>query len=172
MLDQEYFSYEENMEFTPEEIQRFNEEELEEYESKVAMTPAEKRALRKWVSGGHSVAENPGSRYICTYGMYPPPDFLDVYRMDREIRAELKGKSRAERIAYLKEYVGYQDETPEEKKQREDAANTPDSVKEYIHKLEREVFYLWLFLSRENMEAEAREYVAENRDEPIPFEFG
>jgi len=172
MTDQEYFSYTDGLGFTPEEIQRLKEEELEDYERKVAMTPAEKRALRKWVSEGHSVAENPGSRYICTYGMYPPPDYLDVYRMDREIRSGLRGKTRAEKTAYLKEYAGYGEETPQEKQEREDAANTPDSVKEYIHKLEREVFYLWLFLSRENMEADAREYVEENRDEPIPFEFG
>lgn len=169
MFDQGYHSSGENMELTPEELQRLNEEELEHYERKVAMTPAEKRALRKWVAKGHSVAENPGSRYVCES---PDHDFLDVYRMDREIQAGLRGRTRAEKIAYLKEYVGYREEAPQEKQQRQDAANTPDPIKEYIRRLEREVFYLWLFLSRENMEAEAREYVEENRDESIPFEFG
>lgn len=172
MHDQDYSSYEGNIKFTSDEIQKLNEEELEDYERKVSMTPAEKRALRKWVSEGHSVAENPGSRYLCTYGMYPTPDFLDIYRMDREIQAGLRGKTKAERDAYLKEYTGYEEEGTHEKQQRLDAADTPDSVREYIHKLEREVFYLWLFLSRENMEGEAREYLNENRDEPIPFEFG
>ena len=67
------------------------------------MTPAEKRALRKWVASGHSAAESPGSKYICDIGM----DFLDVYRADHEIAAAIRGMTRAEKTAYIKEYTGY-----------------------------------------------------------------
>lgn len=69
------------------------------------MTPAEKRALRKWVASGHSAAESPGSKYICDIGM----DFLDVYRADHEIAAAIRGMTRAEKTAYIKEYTGYVD---------------------------------------------------------------
>lgn len=155
----------------PDELQKLNEEELADYERKVPMSPAEKRALRKWVSEGHSVMEHPESRYICTYGMYPPPDFLAIYRMDKEIKADLRGKSKAERLAYLKEFVGYEDETPEEKQWRQDAANTPEPVKEYIRQLERKEYYLLAFLQQEGLFFEAEKYLEENMDEPSPFEF-
>ena len=37
--------------------------------------------------------------------------------------------------------------------------------------LERELFYIWLFLSQEGLCEEARDFVADHKDEPIPFEF-
>ncbi|MCD8104313.1 MAG: hypothetical protein LUF35_04760 [Lachnospiraceae bacterium] len=83
--------------FTPDEIQEMYQEQLEEFESKTQMTPAEKRALRKWVASGHSINDNPGSRYVCLGGIYPPPDFLSVYRMDRELKQALKGKTKEEK---------------------------------------------------------------------------
>ena len=36
-------------------------------------------------------------------------DFLDVYRMDREIRQEMKGMNKAQREAYLKDLMGWAD---------------------------------------------------------------
>ena len=65
-----------------------NKKKLEEYEAKYPMTSAETRALRKWVALGYSVYEHPGSRHICLYGADPPRNFLDVYRMDREIKQD------------------------------------------------------------------------------------
>ena len=64
--------------------------------------------LRKWVISGHSPRENPGSRYICLSGS-EPYDFLDVYRMDREIRRDTKGMSAEQKEAYLKAYTGWTD---------------------------------------------------------------
>ena len=72
------------------------------------MTPYERRLLRKWVISGHSPRENPGSRYICLSGS-EPYDFLDVYRMDREIRRDTKGMSAEQKEAYLKAYTGWID---------------------------------------------------------------
>ena len=68
--------------FTEDDIMYWNLRELKNYEFDVPMTPAEKRALRKWVASGHSVHEPRGSRYVFTSG---DQDFLDVYRMDREL---------------------------------------------------------------------------------------
>ena len=96
--------------FTPEDCAYLNAIELEKYELVVPMTPYEKRLLRNWVASGHSVHENAGSKYICLAGGSPPFDFLDVYRMDKEIRHDIKGMSKAEQEAYLKAYIGWSDE--------------------------------------------------------------
>lgn len=100
----------ENYVFTPEDCAYLNAMELEEYELEVPMTPYEKRLLRNWVASGHSVHENAGSKYICLAGGSPPFDFLDVYRMDRKIRHDMKGMSEAEQEAYLKAYTGWHDD--------------------------------------------------------------
>jgi hypothetical protein len=36
-------------------------------------------------------------------------DFLDVYRADHEIAAAIRGITRVEKTAYIKEYTGYVD---------------------------------------------------------------
>lgn len=95
--------------FTPDDIAYYNAMELDRYEKEVPMSPYEKRLLRKWVMSGHSPRENPGSRYICLTGS-EPYDFLDVYRMDRDIRRDIKGMTDAEQEAYLKEYTGWRDD--------------------------------------------------------------
>ena len=161
--------YDDSNVFTEEEIQFFNKRALEEYEAKYLMTPAEKRALRKWVASGHSVYEHPGSRYICLFGAYPPRDFLDVYRMDREIKQALKGKSRIEREQYLKEYISYSD-PPEETPESVAWTHLPEPIKDRIRKIEREVFYLSMFIAREGLWNESQEFLNDNMDNPIPFE--
>ena len=95
--------------FTPNDIAYLNAMELERYEQEVPMSYYEKKLLRKWVASGHSPRENAGSKYICLAGS-EPYDFLDVYRMDREIRRNMKGLSRSEQEAYLKKYTGWADE--------------------------------------------------------------
>lgn len=156
--------------FTEEELQDWNQRELLNYEAKVPMTPAEKRVLRKWVGSGHSVYENPDSRYICLNGAWPPPDFLSVYRMDKEIRKALKGKTKAERMAYLKSYTGYDDEPYEEREKKEASEKSPEQFKEQIRKLKRELFHIWDFIGQEGLWSEAQEYMERNRNEPMPFE--
>ena len=100
--------------FTPDDIAYLNAMELEKYEMDIPMTPYEKRALRKWVASGHSVMDPPPSKYACIYPSHPAPDFLDVYRTDRELDIATKGMSAEQRIAYLKEYIGDVDEADEE----------------------------------------------------------
>lgn len=95
--------------FTPDDTAYLNAMELERYEQEVPMSYYEKRLLRKWVASGHSPRENAGSKYICLTGS-EPYDFLDVYRMDREICRDMKSMSRSEQEAYLKEYTGWMDE--------------------------------------------------------------
>lgn len=48
--------------------------------------------------------------------MYPPYDFLDCYRLDREIERETAGMNRNEKIRYLKEYWGWDDDEEEAEK--------------------------------------------------------
>ena len=102
----------ENYRFTAEDHAYLNALELERYEAAVPMTPYERRLLRRWVLSGHSVHDNPGSRYICIAGHHPASDFLDVYRMDREIRAAIRDMSPEEQEAYLKAYTGWRDDPP------------------------------------------------------------
>jgi len=94
--------------FTPDDIAYLNAMELARYEREVPMSRYEKGLLRKWVASGHSPQENAGSKYICLTGC-EPYDFLDVYRMDREIRRDMKGMNKSEREAYLREYTGWTD---------------------------------------------------------------
>lgn len=154
-----FYTDPEGYEFTEEDNRYFNAMELERYEATVPMTPAEKRALRKWVAAGHDVSENPGSKYTCTEGCFPPMDFLTVYRLDKELDRALKGKSKSEKEAYLKEYFGYQN--PEEKLQQ---------TEEQFHKLQRESYYLWMFISSQGLWEEAHEFLEDNMDEPMLFE--
>lgn len=159
--------------FTQAEIQEYNQQVLLEYEENVPMTPYEKRALRKWVASGHNPLEHPGSRYVCLIGVDPPPDFLSVYRMDRELKQAIKGMTKAERIAYLKDYMGYEDEPEEVRILRKTRDITPPFAREYIHKLERKDFYTRDFLSRNGylMMNELDKYVKDHLDEPLPFEW-
>ena len=99
--------------FTADDIAYNNAMELERYEREVPMSRYEKKLLREWVVSGHSPRENPGSRYICLTGS-EPYDFLDVYRMDREIRQDMNGMNKAEQEAYLKDYMGWQDDPVDE----------------------------------------------------------
>ena len=100
--------------FTPDDIAYSNAMELEKYEQEVPMTYYEKTLLRKWVISGHSPRENPGSKYLCLTGS-EPYDFLTVHRMDKEIRRDMKGMSKAEQKAYLMEYMGWTDEESDSK---------------------------------------------------------
>ena len=164
----------EHYEFTADDIAYSNAMELEKYEMETPMTPSEKRALRRWVASGHSVMEMPPTRYACIYPDHPAPGFLEVYRTDRELDAATKGMSKDEKIAYLKDYIGYVDEPEEVRKARE--ANeqlhrqTPEKAKETIRLLQRKICYMWMFLSQEGLWDEAEEYLKDHMDEPTPFE--
>ena len=154
-----FYADPEGYEFTEEDNRYFNAMELERYEQTVPMTPAEKRALRKWVAAGNSVSENPGSRYVCSEGCYPPMDFLAVYRLDKELDKALKGKSKTEKEHYLKDYFGY--ESPEEKLQH---------TEDQFRKLQRESYYLWMFVSTQGLWEDAHEFLEDHMDEPMLFE--
>ena len=160
--------------FTADDIAYSNAIELEKYEQETPMTPYEKRALRRWVISGHSVMEPPPSKYPCIYPSDPPPCFLDVYRTDRELDAATKGMGREEKLAYLRECIGFHDEPEEERRQREENERlhdqTPEKAKEKIRMLQRQLLYTWMFLTQEGLYEEADEYVKSRMDEPTPFE--
>lgn len=66
------------------EYQALLDEELKEYLKETKMTPKERKALREWVTTGHSVHEN-NAMAVCEGGY--PIDFLDIYREDEYSRA-------------------------------------------------------------------------------------
>ena len=165
-----FYADPEGYKFTADDIAYFNAAELERYEAEVPMSPYEKRLLRKWVASGHSPAENPGSRYLCMSGS-EPYDFLDVYRIDREIRHALKGKTPAGKEAYLKEYTGYVDPTPEEIERMAAVKSTPPYVQRRYEKLCRQIFQLWDFLSEKRLQNEAQEYLEDHKDDEYPVDF-
>ena len=78
--------------------QIFLEKELIEYEKVTAMTADEQSALRAWVAAGNSVHEKT-SMGVDEKG--EPLDFLDVYRMEEEIRQDLEKLSPAEQDKYI-----------------------------------------------------------------------
>ncbi len=80
-------------------------DEYSEYIKVTPMSAYERRLLRKWVSDGHSVYEDPGSKYLCD--PYPPRFFLDAYREDRAVTIAIRGMSEEQKTAYLKSYMGY-----------------------------------------------------------------
>ena len=164
----------EHYEFTADDITYLNAVELEEYETKVPMTTQEKRALRRWVTSGHSVQEMPPTKYACIYPSHPQPDFLEVYRTDKELDAATKGMTQEQRIAYLKEYIGFVDETEEERQERQENeelhAKTPEKAKEKIRMLQRELCYTRLYLMEKGLYIEAEDYVKSHMEEPLPFE--
>lgn len=112
----DYAAFEANPEayvFTQDDIAYYNAMELERYEREVPMSRYERKLLRKWVMDGHNPRENPGSKYLCL-SCATDYDFLDIYRMDREIRLDMKGMSKSEQEAYLKEYMGWTDDSADE----------------------------------------------------------
>jgi hypothetical protein len=98
-------------------------------------------------------------------------DFLDVYRADHEIAAAIRGMTRAEKTAYIKEYTGYVDPTPEELERMDAIRNTPAYVQKKYEKLVRQVFLLWDFLAEEGLWHEAKEYLEDHKDDEIPIDF-
>lgn len=90
----------------PENLKSILTDEYDEYMDKYgdSLTSNEKRQLNKWVSTGHSVYESPGSKYFCDM-FYPEPDFIDTYRMDKDIDDSLKGLSAAEKSKFLDEMI-------------------------------------------------------------------
>ena len=83
--------------------QIFLEKELIEYEKVTVMTADEQSALRAWVAAGNSVHENT-SMGVDEKG--EPLDFLDVYRMEEEIRQNLEKLSPAEQDKYIARLKG------------------------------------------------------------------
>lgn len=144
-------------------------DEYQDYIATKPMTAYERRLVRKWVKEGNSVYDCRESRY---YGESAYPiEFLEVYRMDREIDRALQGKTPKEREAYLKELLGYDEEPAEEKVLREAREKTPEIIIDNTRKLQRELFHLWGFINEEGLRLEATEYMEEHKDNETPFEW-
>lgn len=135
--------------------------EYADYIRKTVTTPQERKVLKAWIAQGHSVYESGGSRYVCD--PYPPLDYLETYRMDKEIEQELKGKTPEELEKYLREYMGYGATDQEEL-----ISETPA---ERIRCLEHDLFYLWEYIASVGLGKEAEKYLESCKEYPIPFEY-
>ena len=158
----------ENYEFTKEDIAFLNAQELAEYENRVPMTSYEKQLLRKWVASGHSVTESPGSRYLPD--RYPPQDFIETYRTDREIRKAVRGMSPVEKEAYLKSIIGWTDEDASEPAGPDPTGKSPNvSDSDAVDELRRQNACLWMFIAQEGCLQEAKDFLDESGDIPLLF---
>lgn len=144
-------------------------DEYEEYITVTPMTAYERRLLREWVSDGHSVNESPGSKYLPD--RYPPADFLETYREDREIEQAVKCMTAAEEEAYLKEYMGWNKPGLEEKAYMDVRTSGSGSVKSYIRNIQREMWHLWEFVWQEGLGDEARAFIEDHKDDEAAFEW-
>lgn len=106
--------------------------------------------------------------YACT-GLIHPGTFLMYNAWTERTKQDLKGRFKAERERYLKEYIGYFD-PPEEALESLAWKRLPEPIKDLIRKSEREVFYLSMFMAQEGLWAEAQEFLNNNMDKPIPLE--
>ena len=158
-----------NFDMTQWYMQTRREEEYRDYKAMTPMSKRERKALRNWVRTGHSVYEVPGSRYLPDSSS--PRAFLDVYREDAFLDQATQAMNEDQKRKYLMEYLGWEEETREEKEKRIAKENTPDMVREHVCKQNRKLFYLWEFLAGEGLCQEAREYLDEHMADPIPFEF-
>ena len=94
-----------------------------------------------------------------------------MYRADHEIAAAVRGMTSEQKVAYIKEYTGYVDLTPEERERMEAVKNSPAYVSRRYEKMARQLFVLWDYLAEEGLYAEAKEYLEEHMDEDIPLPF-
>ena len=111
-----------------------NLKELKQYEKHVPMTAKEKKALQSWVAHGNSVHRN-------FYGAVDEEsgtelDFLSVYR-----------------DTHRETYVPWE---------AADAnMETIKSLKSDIRRFQQELLAIWMFISKEELVYEAREYLEE-----------
>lgn len=158
--------------FSAEECTGIQESFWEEYEEYIEMTPMtayERRLLRKWVSDGHSVNQSPGSKYLPD--RYPPADFLETYREDREIALAMKDMREEEQEKYLKEYIGWTEPDPEQKAYLDVKESGSEPTMRYIKSIQREMWHLWEFIWQEGLGEEAREFINDHKDEEVAFEW-
>ena len=109
--------------------------ELKRYKRQVPMTSKEKKALQSWVSHGHSVHSN-------IYGA-----------VDEESGLELD---------FLSVYRNTQKDTSFPWEASNINVETIKSLKSDIHRLQQERIAIWMFLSKEELLCEAREFLEES----------
>ena len=144
--------------------------EFRKYTCENNISRDERKLLSDWVRAGHSVYDIVESGYL-PGPAYPPMDFIQACRLDMDLSEDMKGMTTAEKDVYLKAYIGYEDPPPEEAAVTEAKNNTPEIIEEFVRQLERDLFHLREFVWKEGIGAEAEKYVAEHKDDAVPFEW-
>lgn len=138
------------------------------YEEEHHMNAGEKRALHYWLAAGHERNETPPSRYLRPERIPDDWEFIDIYRMDKELDADTSGMDPLQREAYIREFavrtnpVG--DELDEPFERIVPAASENPLPKS--GKADRKLFWLWEYLASEDLTEEAEEYLKEHLDQP------
>lgn len=140
---------------------RYLMKELKDYIKETPMTKKERKLLKKWVKSGNSVYESPGSKYLMD--SYPPKDFLETYREDMQIKADIKGMNKKQTRKYLMEYMGITEDTAYKV--------TKKDIEDHINKSEHELFFLWEYIYSEGLYEDVKEYLEEHKDDDISFKF-
>ena len=89
------------------ELQELLTTQLEEYIKATPMTKKELRAVREWVTDGHSVYENMSGAF---YDGQAPVEFLTEWRDDEYIRQHTKGMAPEEVRQFALSYYGWDDD--------------------------------------------------------------
>lgn len=156
-----------NKEFvmTEEETREYIKEVNTRFLKETPMSPTERQAVRRWMKKGHCILEPWDSPYL-PGPMDPPYNFLDCYRLNREMERETAGMNEDETVRYLKNYWGWQDDPAES----EEPKKTMADAQAQIRKLNRKFMILWEYLLEKGLWQDAEEYMEEHKEDTFPFE--
>lgn len=142
---------------------------LKLYEEQHHMNAGEKRALHYWLAAGHERDEAPPSRYLPQNQIPDDWEFIDIYRMDKELDADTYGMDPLRREAYIREFAIRTNQAGDELDEtfgliKPDISEKP--LSKNGSKSERKLFWLWEYLASEDMTEEAEEYLKDHLDQP------
>lgn len=139
------------------------------YEEQHHMNAGEKMALHYWLAAGHERNEAPPSRYLRPERIPDNWEFIDIYRMDKELDADTIGMDPLQKEAFIRKFAIQTNRIGDELDEPFDP--TIHDVSEKLlsgsgSKTGRKLFWLWEYLASEDLTEEAEEYLKEHLDQP------
>lgn len=131
-----------------------------EFFERTQMTEEERKAVKAWIKRGHCIEDPAYSPYLPPF-IEPPWNYLDVYRLEKEIDQDTAGMSLAEKGRYLRWYwdYGQQDSwSPEQPQSMEEA-------EEVIRELSREICCVMYYVHQRNLWKDYSAYMVDHREE-------
>lgn len=146
-------------------------EELARYENRRRLKPTEKLALYRWLSTGHRLQDAPQSRHLYLSDTPAGWDFIDVYRLDKEIDSDIRGMNRFQKADYFRTYFGYDGPDMQDEDLPFDDDGLDLSNPDNQRMVKRKLFWMWEFITTEDLSEEAEEYIKEHMDQQTPLEW-